>query len=43
MSNVQKDRGWMAGPIFKKVRGLNIKNWADLELFLNYAGLRVDF
>ena len=40
---MQKDRGWTAGPIFKKVRGLNVKNWADPELFLNYAGLRVDF
>ena len=40
---MQKDRGWMAVPIFKKVRGLNVKNCADLELFLNYAGLRVDF
>ena len=40
---MQKDRGWTAGSIFKKVRGLNVKNWADLELFLNYAGLRVDF
>ena len=40
---MQKDRGWMAVPIFKKVRGLNVKNRADLELLLNCRGLRVDF
>jgi hypothetical protein len=39
---VQKHRGWTAGSIFKKVRGLYIKNWAYLELLLNYSGPQVD-
>ena len=42
-SNVQKDRDWMVGSKTGKLMGLNAKNRADLELFLNYAGLRVDF
>jgi hypothetical protein len=33
---------WMAGSISKKLRGLNAKNRAYLELLLNGGGLRVD-
>ena len=40
---MQKDRGWMAGSKTGKLRGLNAKNRADLELFLNCRGQRVDF
>ena len=40
---MQKDRDWMAGSKTGKLRGLNAKNRADLELFLNCSGLRVDF
>jgi len=40
---MQKDRDWMAGSKTGKLRGLNTKNRADLELFLNCRGLRVDF
>ena len=40
---MQKDRDWTAGSKTGKLRGLNAKNRADLELFLNYRGLRVDF
>ena len=39
---MQKDRGWMAVPIFKKVRGLNVKNRTVLQLFLNCSGPRVE-
>ena len=39
---MQNDRGWTAGPILKKVRGLNIKNKTVLQLFLNCSGLRVE-
>ena len=39
---MQKDRDWMAGSKTGKLRGLNAKNRADLELFLNWTGLRVD-
>ena len=35
--------GWTAGTIFGKLRGLNAKNRAYLELLLNWKGLRVDF
>jgi hypothetical protein len=33
----------MAGSIFKKLRGLNAKNWADLQILSSGAGLRVGF
>jgi hypothetical protein len=33
---------WMAGSISKKLRGLNAKNRAYLELLSNGVGLRVD-
>ena len=33
----------MAGSKSNKVRGLNVKNWAWLEIFLNRIGRRVDF
>ena len=39
---MQKDRGWMAGSKTGKLRGLNAKNKADLELFLNCSGSRVN-
>ena len=39
---MQKDRGWMAGSKTRKLRGLNAKNRADLELLLNWCGLRVN-
>ena len=39
---MQKDRGWTAGPILKKVRGLNVKNSTVLQLFLNCSGPRVE-
>ena len=37
-----KQPGWTAGSKSKKVRGLNVKNWAWLEIFLHSHGLRVD-
>jgi len=37
---VQKDRDWTAGSKTGKLRGLNAKNRADLELFLNCSGSR---
>jgi hypothetical protein len=40
---MQKHRGWTAGSISKESRGLNTKDWADLQILLNGAGLRVDF
>ena len=39
---MQKTRCWMAGSIFKKLRGLLAKFWAKLQLFLKRDGLRVD-
>ena len=39
---MQKDRDWMAGLKTGKLRGLNAKNRAYLELLLNWIGLRVD-
>ena len=39
---MQKDRDWMAGSKTGKLRGLNAKNMADLELFLNCSGSRVN-
>ena len=39
---MQKDRDWMAGSKTGKLRGLNAKNRADLELFLNCSGSRVN-
>jgi hypothetical protein len=33
----------MPGSIFKKLRGLNAKNWADLQILLNGVGPRVGF
>ena len=40
---MQKDRGWTADPKTVKLRGFCERFWADLELFLNWIGLRVDF
>ena len=34
---------WTVGSIIKKVTGLNVKNWAYMELFLNAVGPLVDF
>ena len=42
-SNSQNYRGWTVCSKTEKVRGLNIKNWAFLELFLKAHGPRVDF
>ena len=39
---MQKDRDWTAGLKTGKLRGLNAKNRADLELFLNCSGSRVN-
>ena len=39
---MQKDRDWTAGSKIGKLRGLNAKNRADLELFLNCSGSRVN-
>ena len=39
---MQKYRGWMASSKTGKLRGLNAKNRADLELFLNCSGSRVN-
>ena len=39
---MQKDRDWTAGSKTGKLRGLNAKNRADLELFLNCSGPRVE-
>ena len=33
----------MAGAIFKKLRGLLAKFWAELQLFLKAPGLRVEY
>jgi hypothetical protein len=32
---MQKHRGWTAGPISGKVKGLNVKNRTDPQLFMN--------
>ena len=40
---MQNQRVWTAGSKLGKSKGLNIKNWAFLELFLKAHGLRVDF
>ena len=39
---MQKDRGWTEGSKTGKLMGLNAKNRADLELLLNWRGLRVN-
>ena len=39
---MQKTRCWMAGSIFKKLRGLLAKFWAKLQIVLHYYGPRVD-
>ena len=39
---MQKDRDWTAGSKTGKLRGLNAKNRADLELFLNCSGSHVN-
>ena len=39
---MQKGKGWTAGLIFKKLRGLLAKFWAKLQIVLHYYGLRVD-
>ena len=39
---MQKDRGWIADLKTRKLRGFGVRNWADLELLLNWLGLRVD-
>ena len=40
---MQKLQLWTAGSISKELRGLNVKNWAELQLLLNCSGPRVDF
>ena len=40
---MQNRRGWTAGSISGKLRALNVKTRASLELLLNCLGLRVDF
>jgi hypothetical protein len=40
---VLKLKGWTAGSISKEFRCLNAKNWADLQLLSNCAGLQVGF
>jgi hypothetical protein len=37
-----KLKGWTADPKFRKLRGFGAKIGAQLELFLNWVGLRVD-
>ena len=39
---MQKLQLWTAGSISKEPRGLNVKNWAELQLLLNCSGLRVN-
>ena len=39
---MQNCADWTAGPISKKVRGVNIKNRAWIEILLSKPGLRVD-
>ena len=39
---MQEDRDWTSGSKTGKLRGLNAKNRADLELFLNCSGSRVN-
>ena len=38
-----KGQGWTAGSISRKPKGVRAKIWADLELILNYKGVRVDY
>ena len=42
-SNPQKHQVMMAGSISKKLKGLNIKNRAWIEILLHYIGVRVYF
>ena len=42
-ADVQKDHNWMAGSILKKLRGVRVRFWAELQILLNGTGLRVDF
>jgi hypothetical protein len=39
---VQKDFGWTAGSISRKLRVENVKNRTDLQLLLKAHGPRVD-
>ena len=39
---MQKGKDWTAGLISGKIRGLNIKNRAWIEILLSKPGLRVD-
>ena len=41
-ADVQKDLNWMAGSISRKLRGVRVKFWTDLELILKPHGPRVD-
>ena len=40
---MQNCADWTAGPISKKVRGVNIKNRAWIEILSSKLGLRVDY
>ena len=40
---MQNCRLWTAGSISRKLRGVRAKIWAELEIVLNYKGVRVDF
>ena len=40
---MQKWQAWMAGSILGKLRGVCVKVWADLQIFLHYHGVRVDY
>ena len=42
-ADMQKDLNWTAGSISKKLKGLNIKNRAWIEILLNTTGPRVEF
>ena len=37
-----KTQGWTADLKTRKLRGFGVRNWADLELFLNCSGPRVN-
>ena len=41
-ADVQKDLNWTAGSILKKLRGVHVRFWAELQILLNGTGLRVD-
>ena len=39
---MQKLKVWTAGVKSRKVRGVRVKTWVNLQLLLNYKGVRVD-